>query len=158
LCRHASSLQIADYRGRRILPGCAARGRRTQLPQESAVLVVTRFRVPESDGPAFRERAEAAVNALSVRPGYRGARLGRAADDPAAWVLVTEWAGVGAWRRALSSYDVKMHATPLLAEAIDEPSAYEVLYFVDSAEGDPRRDESDRAVDADTAGPGGPLR
>jgi hypothetical protein len=40
-----------------------------------------------------------------------------------------------------------MHATPLLARAVAEPSAYEVL------DGDQR---SDRAVDADTAGPGRP--
>jgi hypothetical protein len=40
---------------------------------------------------------------------------------------VTEWESVGAYRRALSSYDVKLHATPLLARSLDEPSAYEVL-------------------------------
>jgi len=116
------------------------------------VLVVTRFVVPDADGAAFRERAEAAVSALAVRPGYRSARLARAADDPTRWVLVTEWEGVGAWRRALSSYDVKINATPLLALAEDEPSAFEVLY-TDSALGDAHRDDSDRAADADTAGP-----
>ena len=42
-------------------------------------------------------------------------------------MLITEWASVGAYRRALSSYDVKVHATPLLAQSLDEPSAYEPL-------------------------------
>ena len=40
-------------------------------------------------------------------------------------MLVTTWEHVGAYRRALSSYDVKLHAVPLLSRAIDEPSAYE---------------------------------
>jgi len=34
---------------------------------------------------------------------------------------------VGSYRRALSPYDVKMAAVPLLSEAIDEPTAYEDL-------------------------------
>ena len=52
---------------------------------------------------------------------------GRATDDPTAWVLVTEWRDVGSYRRALGNYDVKMHAQPLLARALDEVSAFEVL-------------------------------
>jgi hypothetical protein len=48
-------------------------------------------------------------------------------DDPEIWVLVTSWEHVGAYRRALSSYDIKMHVVPLLSYAIDEPSAFEVL-------------------------------
>ena len=38
-----------------------------------------------------------------------------------------EWENVGAYRRALSAYDVKVGAVPLLSTAIDEPSAYEVV-------------------------------
>jgi hypothetical protein len=53
--------------------------------------------------------------------------IGRNLDDPTLWVLTTQWENVGAYRRALSSYDVKLHAVPLLSRAIDEPSAYEVV-------------------------------
>jgi hypothetical protein len=42
-------------------------------------------------------------------------------------VLTTEWENVGAYRRALSSYEVKVGAVALLSTAIDEPSAYEVV-------------------------------
>ena len=41
--------------------------------------------------------------------------------------MVTRWRDVGSYRRALSSYDVKVGAVPLLSRAIDEPSAYETL-------------------------------
>ncbi len=53
--------------------------------------------------------------------------MGRNVDDPELWVLATRWEHVGAYRRALSSYDVKLHAVPLLSRALDEPSAYEVV-------------------------------
>jgi heme oxygenase (mycobilin-producing) len=91
------------------------------------VLVVTRFVVAEAESDAFVARAHTALVALAARPGYRAGRLARALDEPDRWVLVLEWDSVGAYRRALSSYEVKVQATPLLAEALDEPSAFEVL-------------------------------
>jgi len=90
------------------------------------VLVVNRFVVP-GDDTDFRTRAAAALAALGARPGYLRGRLGRAYDDPTRWTLLTEWESVGAYRRALSAYDVKVNATPLLAESLDEPSAFEIL-------------------------------
>jgi heme oxygenase (mycobilin-producing) len=89
------------------------------------VLVVTRFVVDEPD--QFVPRAHIALATLAARPGYLSGQLARAIDEPDHWCLVTTWESVGAYRRALSSYEVKMYATPLLAEALDEPSAYEVL-------------------------------
>jgi heme-degrading monooxygenase HmoA len=103
------------------------------------VLVVSRFVIPEGAGESFTRRAEAALAALSARPGYRRGQVARAADDVTRWVFVTEWDGVGAYRRALSAYEVKVAATTLLAESIDEPSAYEVLVADDG------RHASDRA-------------
>jgi hypothetical protein len=89
------------------------------------VLVVNRFRVPEPDGGPFRADLEATYELLSARPGFVEGRIGRNLDDPTLWVLTTAWENVGAYRRALSSYDVKLGAVPLLSRAIDEPSAYE---------------------------------
>jgi hypothetical protein len=93
------------------------------------VLVVNRFVVAadEESVAAFTGRAGAAIEALAARPGYRAGRLGRAYDDPTRWSLVTEWDSVGAYRRALGAFDVRVNATPLLAESLDEPSAFEVL-------------------------------
>ncbi|MER5704028.1 MULTISPECIES: antibiotic biosynthesis monooxygenase family protein [Micromonospora] len=91
------------------------------------MLVTNRFVVDEDVAPAFTERAHAALAALAARPGYLRGELLRALDDPRHWCLVTEWESVGAYRRALGGFDVKVHATPLLAESLDEPSAYEAL-------------------------------
>jgi quinol monooxygenase YgiN len=91
------------------------------------VLVVSRFRVPVEDGEAFRADLEQALDALAERPGHLAGTLGRNVDDPTLWVLTTRWEHVGAYRRALSAYDVKLRAVPLLSRALDEPSAYEVV-------------------------------
>lgn len=91
------------------------------------MLVVTRFEVPEAESGQFLDQARRALAAFAARPGYLQGRIGRAADDPTAWVLTTEWSGVGAYRRSLSSYDVKVDAAPLLSRGRDEASAFELL-------------------------------
>lgn len=95
------------------------------------MLVINRFVVDERQAGGFVGRAQAALAVLAARPGYRSGRLTRALDEPSHWCLVTEWESVGTYRRALGAYDVKVQATPLLAESVDEPSAYEDLATAD---------------------------
>ena len=90
------------------------------------MIVVNRFRVPEPEGAAFLLDLQRALGALAERPGHLTGTIGRNVDDPELWVMTTTWEHVGAYRRALSAYDVKLHAVPTLARALDEPSAYEV--------------------------------
>jgi quinol monooxygenase YgiN len=90
-------------------------------------MVVNRFRVEDDDAEAFRGDVHAALELLAARPGYADGRIGRNVDDPAIWVLMTRWENVGSYRRALSAYDVKVGAVPLLSRAIDEPSAFEIV-------------------------------
>jgi hypothetical protein len=116
-------------------------------------VIVTRFAIAEPDADRFLVQSRDALDALAGRPGYLRGQLGRAIDDPTAWLLVTEWDGVGSYRRALSDYDVKVRATALLASARDEPSGFEVLLAQDAA-GEVVASLSDRAADAATAGPG----
>jgi quinol monooxygenase YgiN len=101
-----------------------------QVAEEGAhtlvgVIVVNRFRVPPAEVEEFRAGVEVAHRTLAQRPGYLGGDVGRNLDDPELWVLTTRWQNVGSYRRALSAYDVKLSAVPLLSRAIDEPSAYE---------------------------------
>lgn len=91
------------------------------------VLVLTRFRVPPETSAHFRADAAAALEVLGQQPGFLAGHLGRNVDDPALWVLQTTWEGPGAYRRALSAYEVKVHAWQLLGQALDEPSAYELV-------------------------------
>lgn len=89
------------------------------------MFVVSRFRVAAADEAAFREDLEKALATLAQQKGHVSGRIGRNLDDPELWVLSTEWANVGSYRRALSAYDVKLTAVPTLSRAVDEPSAYE---------------------------------
>ena len=91
------------------------------------MIVVNRFRVPEAEQDPFRGDLERAHETLAMQQGYVEGRIGRNVDDPELWVLVTAWEGPGAYRRALSAYDVKLTAVPTLSRALDEPSAYETV-------------------------------
>jgi hypothetical protein len=105
------------------------------------MIAVTHF----ADGGAdFADRAQRALAALAACPGYLRGTLGRSMDEPSAWLLLTEWRDVGSYRRALGAYDVKVHATPLLASALDLPGAFEPLLDV-AADGTVATHGSDRA-------------
>lgn len=94
------------------------------------MLVVTRLRPPaptDAAGDELRRGLLRALQILAAKPGYVGGEVGRNVDDPTLWVLSTRWENVGSYRRALGSYEAKMHVQPLLYAALDEPSAYEVV-------------------------------
>lgn len=91
------------------------------------MLVVNRFRAPADQAEDLRADLAAAHELLADKPGYVDGHLGRNLDEPELWVLSTRWESVGAYRRALSAYDVKLAAVPTLSRAIDEPSAYELV-------------------------------
>ena len=105
------------------------------------MISVTHFRAGDD---AFRARAGEALRVLGERPGFVRGTLGRSTDDTADWVLVTEWRDVGSYRRALGNYEVKLHATPLLGQALDLPSSFEPLLDSSGAAA-PTERASDRA-------------
>lgn len=120
-----------------------------------ALVVVTRYVVPGDEAEVFHERAREALDALRGQTGCRRGYVGRSMDEPDRWLLQTEWGTVGAYRRALSSYDVKVRAVPVMYHAIDEVTAYEALV---EAGPDGLVDHlSDRAPDASTASPREPT-
>jgi quinol monooxygenase YgiN len=113
------------------------------------MIALLQFR-PDSSQPAeqFQEAAEQALRLLAERPGYLRGSVGRATDDPQSWLLLTEWESVGAYRRGLGGYQVKLLATPLLSQALDQPSAFEELLSI-GEDGLETARPSDRADDAD---------
>lgn len=98
-------------------------------PSASAdlLVVISRFRVPAEARTSFLHDAETALAALSAQAGCRAAGLAQSTDEADLLLMRTEWSGIGAYRRALSAFDVKVNAVPLLSRAIDEPSAYESI-------------------------------
>ena len=89
------------------------------------MLAIARFTTPLAEASSFELQLKDAIAALSACQGYVSGEFGQNLDDPMLWSLVTQWANVGSYRRALSNNTVKMNAITLLARAIDEPGAYE---------------------------------
>jgi hypothetical protein len=92
-----------------------------------AVLVISRFRYDEGATDRARDELGVCLDQLGRCAGFVDGTVGRAVDDPTLWLLHTRWDNVGSYRRALSTYDVKVAAVPLLSQALDEPSAYEIV-------------------------------
>ncbi|MFI0431789.1 MAG: antibiotic biosynthesis monooxygenase family protein [Candidatus Nanopelagicales bacterium] len=116
-----------------------------------SMLVVTRHRPVEP--AAFLEQASGALAALAAQTGCESAEVLCDLDEGAEYVIVTRWRDVGSYRRALSSFDVKVAAVGLLATALDQPSAFEARLTAEPGTGAVRAAAGDRAPDADTAGP-----
>jgi hypothetical protein len=120
------------------------------MSDPTAFTVVTRHRV--QDFAAWLPGAREALAPLASQSLCLGADICASIDDPNLAMVVTRWASIGDHRRAMSSFEVKMHTVPMLSQSLDEPSAYEVLHhhgpdgIIDSA--------SARAHDADSVGLG----
>ena len=96
------------------------------------LLVVSRYRVVE-DRSAWLAQMRSALAVLGESEGFVRGWIAQATDDSELLAVSTIWTGVGAYRRALSRFDVKMHVIPLLSTAIDEPSAFEALVAIDDS-------------------------
>jgi heme-degrading monooxygenase HmoA len=88
------------------------------------MFAVTRLRASGDDGEVLAGAVPALLAALAARPGFREGELGRSADDPSLFALVTRWDGIGSYRRALSAAEVKITGAPVWVFALDEPSVY----------------------------------
>ena len=88
---------------------------------------VLRFEVAADEGTGLETDLRELTDLFDELPGCQRVELGRSTDDPTVWVLLSTWASVGEYRRALSSYEVKLRQ-PLLGRVVDGPSAFEVLY------------------------------
>ena len=92
------------------------------------MFAIARFSVPLADALSFDVQLQTALEAFAACNGYVSGEIGQNLDDPTLWSMTTHWENVGAYRRALSNLNVKMNAIPILAQAIDEPGAYERPY------------------------------
>lgn len=111
------------------------------------MLAIVRFDEP-MDTEAFIAQGKLALGALSRCDGFLGGELARSTDQPQTWVLCTRWTNVGSYRRALSAYDVKLHATPFMYQARDEVSGFEPV--ISASDGELQRVSGDLADDSTT--------
>ena len=91
------------------------------------MLAISRFRYDEDRADRALTELGLCLDKLAEHDGFVSGVVGRALDDPTLWVLQTRWKNVGTYRRALSSYEIRVTVVPLLSYAVDEPSAYEIV-------------------------------
>ncbi len=115
-------------------------------------VALTRHRIDAAALEEWLERARTALAPMAVQPGCLGGEVCVSVDDPDLLVFITRWESVGAFRRGMSAFEVKLHSVPFLYTALDEPSAFEVLHHNGPA--GPVDNVSARAADADTIGLG----
>jgi hypothetical protein len=96
------------------------------MSEPTAFTVVTRYRVGDIEHwlPSARE----ALAPLAAQELCLGADIGASIDDPQLGLIITRWASVGDYRRAMSAFEVKMYTVPMLSQSIDEPTTFEVLH------------------------------
>ena len=92
-------------------------------------VALLRFR--SRDVAALMAELRESVALLAAKDGFVNAHIARAIDEPELIVLELGWDTVGSYRRALSAYDVKVQVVPVISQALDEPTAFEVLHFRD---------------------------
>lgn len=99
----------------------------TMLAADGTMLAANRLRAGGSPDEQVLAELTVLVDVFATLPGFVRARVGRCVDDPDVWILLTEWDGVGTYRRALSSHAVKTTGYPVFTRIMDEPGAYEIL-------------------------------
>ena len=92
------------------------------------MIAIARFSVSLGTAAHFATQLSAALESFAKCKGFVDGEYGQNLDDLTLWSLVTRWENVGSYRRALSTNDVKMNVIPTLAQAVDEPGAYEKPY------------------------------
>ena len=88
------------------------------------MFAVTRLQVPSAEADALGAAVRELLAVLGRQPGFLGGEVGRAAEDPGLWALVTRWDGVGAYRRGLGAGAVKIAGAPVWIHAVDEPGVF----------------------------------
>jgi len=116
------------------------------------MLVITKHRVAQAELREWLEVAKTAIAPLASRPGCESVQIGLATDESDLVVIVSRWESVGAYRKALSNFDVKAHSIPFLSTAVDESSAFEIVF--ESVDGTTSEHAPARAWDADIVGLG----
>jgi hypothetical protein len=102
------------------------------LGAAAPVLVVSRYRV-EDDRAAWLAQMRVALAVLGESTGFVRGQIAQATDDGDLMVVSTTWANVGAYRKALSRFEVKAQVIPLLSQAVDELSAFEAVVVLDES-------------------------
>ena len=72
------------------------------------------------------------LEVLATAHGFISADIIRSVDEPGRCIVHALFHDVGSYRRAVSSAAAKMSLWPMLSDMVDQPSAFERLFTLDS--------------------------
>jgi hypothetical protein len=80
-----------------------------------------------TDSGLWKQQAQQALEVLQGKSGFLAGEIFHNADSPERYLVKTDWADVGSYRKALGSMEAKIGVWPFLANMRDEPTAFEML-------------------------------
>ena len=93
----------------------------------NAIAVIAQLVVPEGDRAQFDQGYARIGELVGQSPGFLSSELGQSTDSLQDLTLIHRWEGVGAYRKFLSRYEVKLEVIPFLSKFTKESVTVEII-------------------------------
>jgi quinol monooxygenase YgiN len=114
----------------------------------NTIAVIAQLAVPASSKAQFEQGYERMVELCSQSPGFLSSELGQSTDSLEDFTLIHRWSGVGAYRKFLSRYEIKLEVIPFLSTFTKDSVTVEII--MDSQSDQVENGTSSLALDAQT--------
>ena len=114
----------------------------------NTIAVVAQLVVPAAARAQFEQGSERMMELCAQSPGFLSSELGQSTDSLEDYTVIHRWADVGAYRKFLSRYEVKLEVIPFLSTFTKDSVTVEIIW--DSQSGRGESGTSSLARDAQT--------
>ena len=114
----------------------------------NTIAVIAQLVVPADARGHFDQGCERMVELCVESPGFLSSELGQSTDSLEDFTLIHRWADVGAYRKFLSRYDIKLEVIPFLSTFTKTSVTVEIIS--DTQSDQVERGTSSLAFDAQT--------
>ncbi len=114
----------------------------------NTIAVIAQLAVPAGARGQFEQGYDRMVKLCAQSPGFLSGELGQSTDSLEDFTVIHRWADVGAYRKFLSRYEVKLEVIPFLSTFTKDSVTVEII--MDSQSGQVESGTSSLASDAQT--------
>ena len=93
----------------------------------NTIAVVVQLVVPAAERARFEQGCERMVELCAESPGFLSSELGQSTDSLEDFTLIHRWADVGAYRKFLSRYEIKLEVIPFLSTFTKDSVTVEII-------------------------------
>jgi hypothetical protein len=116
--------------------------------EPNPIAVIAQLVVPADARGHFDQGCERMVELCGESPGFLSSELGQSTDSLEDFTLIHRWADVGAYRKFLGRYDIKLEVIPFLSTFTKDSVTVEIIR--DSQSDRVEGGTSSLAIDAQT--------